>query len=53
MRGTILITGGLGSNFIEILFQEYGNNIRIINIDKDALGRKDHKHLSHIPQIFN
>lgn len=51
-----MVTGGLGfigSNFIQMLFEKFGNNIKIINIDKDTLGRRDHKHLQHIPQIGN
>ncbi len=53
---TILITGGLGfigSNFIQMVFNKYGKTIRIVNVDKDTLGRKDHKHFKHIPQIHN
>lgn len=53
---TIIVTGGLGfigSNFIQMMFQKYGDQLRIINIDKDTLNRKDHKHLNHIKQIHN
>lgn len=51
---TILITGGLGfigSNFIQMIFEKYNSNVKIINIDKDTLGRHDHNHLKHISQI--
>lgn len=52
---TILITGGLGfigSNFIQMILtdQKY-KDIKIVNIDCDQLGRKNHKHLSHIEAI--
>jgi hypothetical protein len=31
--------------------ERYKDTIKIINVDKDLLNRKDHKHLSHLKQL--
>lgn len=54
---TIIVTGGLGfigSNFIEmVLTDPRYKDVKIVNIDCDNFNRKNHKHLSHIPQIYD